>query len=70
MKEHKKLVSETGVKSDPAFCLGPYIEITNSDPSFSVSALDLKVQQKRNTDYLKSTPVRNRAVVRTRSSTL
>ena len=27
----KKTVSETGVKSDPAFCLGPSIEKTNSD---------------------------------------
>ena len=30
MKEHYKAVSETGVKSDPAFCLGPTIKKTNS----------------------------------------
>ena len=30
MWKSKKTVSETGVKSDPAFCLGPIIEKTNS----------------------------------------
>ena len=30
MKEHKKTILETGVKSDVAFCLGPSIEKTNS----------------------------------------
>ena len=30
VREHKKGVQETGVKSGHAFCLGPYIEKTNS----------------------------------------
>ena len=30
-----KTVSESGVKSDPTFCLGPTVEITNSAIRFS-----------------------------------
>ena len=37
MKEHKKTVPETGVKSDLAFCLKSLIAKTNSDTIFFVS---------------------------------
>ena len=43
-------MSETGAKSDPAFCLGPTIEKTNSDSSylsstFIIHKLVLKVMK-------------------------
>ena len=49
MKEHKKTVLETGVKNDPAFCLGPSIEKTNSESLHPETKIPLIGQRGHNT---------------------